>query len=70
MKLVKPNYSARTPIVNDSHFNDAKIGSASTTFNPGAKASALPAGPPKFIQPPGKRVNAKGLTNKRFSQNV
>lgn len=70
MKLVKPNYSKRSPIVNDTHYNDAKIGSANSTFNPGASASPLSAGPPKFIQPPGKRVNAKGLTNKRFSQNV
>lgn len=70
MKLVKPNYSKRSPIVNDTHYNDAKIGSKNSTFNPGAKAGILPAGPPRYIAPPGKRVNAKGLTNKRFTQNV
>lgn len=70
MKLVKPNYSQRSPIVNDVSYSDAKIGGASTTFNPGAKASPLPAGAPKFVQPPGKRVLDKGLTNKRYGQNI
>jgi hypothetical protein len=70
MKLVKPNYSKRTPVVNDTHYNDAKIGSPNSTFNPGATASPLPTGPPKFIQPPGKRIYAKGLTNKRLTQNI
>lgn len=70
MRLVKPNYSKRSPIVNDTHYNDAKIGSPNSTFNPGAGDSPLPTGPPKYVSVPGKRVNAKGLTNKRFSQNV
>lgn len=70
MRLVKPNYSSRTPVVNDSNFSDAKIGTAQTSFNPGQKASPFPNGPPKFIQPPGKRVNAKGMTNKRLTQNI
>lgn len=70
MQLVKPNYSKRSPIVNDTHYSDAKIGSPSTTFNPGASADPVPAGPPKFVQAPGKKVFAKGLTNKRYGQNV
>jgi len=59
-----------TPIVNDMHFTDARIGSTQASYNPGSKASALPNGPPRFIQPPGKRVIAKGLTNKRITQNI
>lgn len=70
MKLVTPNYSKRSPIVNESSFNDQKIGGTSDTFNPGASASPLPTGPPKYIQVPGKRPNAKGLTNKRLTQNI
>lgn len=70
MRLVKPNYKARKPIVNEVHYTDARIGDKSSTFNPGAKASALPNGPPKFIQVPGKRIYAKGLTNKRLTQNI
>lgn len=70
MKLVKPNYSKRSPIVNDTHYNDAKIGSKNSTFNPGASSSPLPTGPPRTISAPGKRVYAKGLTNKRFQQNI
>jgi len=76
MKLVKPNYSARTPIVNDNNFVDGNppiatptIGSPSATFNPGGKSSPLPNGPPKYIQPAGKRPMAKGLTNKRLPMN-
>lgn len=75
MKLVKPNYSARTPIVNDNNFVDGHppiatptIGSAQANFNPGGK-SDLPT-PPRFVQPQGKRVYAKGLTNKRQTGNV
>lgn len=70
MKLVTPNYSKRSPIVNETSYSDAKIGSASATFNPGANSSPLPSGPPKFISAPGKRPNAKGLTNKRQGQNI
>jgi hypothetical protein len=70
MKLVTPNYSQRTPIVNESSFNDQRIGSADDTFNPGASSSPLPNGPPRYIQPPGKRPNAKGLTNKRITGNL
>ena len=77
MKLVTPNYSKRSPIVNDDHFVDGNpplpsptIGSAQASFNPGQGSSALPNGPPRFVQPPGKRVYAKGLTNKRVPGNI
>lgn len=77
MRLIKPNYSQRTPIVNDNHFVDGNpplatpgVGSPQDTFNPGAKSAALPNGPPRFVQPPGKRVYAKGETNKRLTQNI
>lgn len=77
MRLVTPNYSARTPIVNDNSFVDGHppvatptIGAASDTFNPGGKSGLFPNGPPKYVQPRGKRVMAKGLTNKRITQNV
>jgi hypothetical protein len=68
--MVVPNYSKRSPIVNDNNFVDGNppvpsptLGSSQTTFNPGAKSAA----PPKYIQPVGaKRVfGTKGLTNKR-----
>lgn len=70
--LVKPNYSARTPIVNDSHFSDGpKLPTlTSAQFNPGQSAAALPNGPPRFVQPQGKRVYAKGVTNKRIQGNI
>lgn len=82
MKLVTPNYSQRTPIVNDNHFSDSgpvtgsppvpspTLGSPQDSFNPGAMAGPLPNGPPKYIQPKGKRVIAKGLTNKRITGNL
>ena len=77
MKLVTPNFSKRTPIVNDNNFIDGSppiaaptIGSPQASFNPGAASGALPNGPPRFIQPKGKRVYAKGLTNKRITQNI
>lgn len=72
----------RTPIVNDTHFSDAhaiseggmpptpSLGAPRDTFNPGQGAGVLPDGPPKYIQPKGRRIIAKGLTNKRISQNV
>jgi len=71
MKMVKPNYSQRTPAFNDQHFTDGPreptIGSTQASFNPGQNASALPNGPPRYIQPPGQRVfPGKGLTNKRI----
>lgn len=77
MKRIK----GQTPIVNEKHFSDnhavngnapatPKLGSSSTTFNPGAGSSILPNGPPKYIQPGGKRPMAKGLTNKRITQNI
>ena len=74
MKLVKPNYSKRSPVVNDMHFSDAAtgqpgLGSPQDTFNPGQASEALPNGPPKYIQPAGKRVMSKGLTNKRLPAN-
>lgn len=76
MKLVTPNYSKRTPIVNDNSFVTGNpplatptIGSAQATFNPGGGSSILPNGPPKYIQPKGKRIFAKGLTNKRLTGN-
>lgn len=73
--LVKPNYSQRTPVMNDSHFTDGPseptLGSPQASFNPGAGASALPNGPPRFVSPPGKRVQGvKGLTNKRITGNL
>lgn len=73
--LIRPSYKARTPIVNDSHFSDGPprptIGSTQATFNPGSKSGPFPgSGPPKIIQVPGKRVYAKGLTNKRQTQNI
>lgn len=76
MRLVKPNYSARTPIVNDNNFVDGNppvaaptLGSPQATFNPGGKAGLFPNGPPKYIQPKGKRATGKGLTNKRLPIN-
>lgn len=73
--LIKPNYSARTPIVNDAHFTDTPlptptVGSTQASFNPGAQSGQLPNGPPRFVAPPGKRVYAKGLTNKRITGNI
>lgn len=65
-----------TPIVNDAHFSDShasapKIGSPNSTFNPGSNSGALPtAGPPKYVQVPGKKIMAKGLTNKRITGNI
>ena len=83
MKLVTPNYKSRTPVVNDNHFSDAGpgvtgnpplmepgIGAPQDSFNPGAQSEPLPMGPPKYIQPKGKRVIAKGLTNKRLTGNL
>lgn len=79
MKLVTPNYKARSPIVNDASFSDGPVapmpaqpvtGSPDATFNPGANSSPFPNGPPKYIQPKGKRVIAKGLTNKRITGNI
>lgn len=59
-----------TPIVNDAHYTDARptIGSPSATFNPGGaqQAGPLPNGPPRFIQPKGRRFQTKGNTNKRI----
>jgi len=76
MQLVKPNYSARSPIVNDNNFVDGNppistptIGSPQATFNPGAKSGPLPNGPPKYIQPQGKRPMSKGMSNKRLPMN-
>jgi hypothetical protein len=74
-QMVKPNYSARTPIVNDSGFTDGPrqptIGSPQASFNPGQSAAALPNGPPRFINAPGKRVyGGKGMTNKRITNNI
>lgn len=62
----------QTSIVNESHFSDAHpiIGSASASFNPGKKSEPLPNGPPKYVQVAGKRPLAKGLTNKRITQNI
>lgn len=70
--LVKPNYSSRTPIVNDNSFTDSHptIGSPSATFNPGASTSPLPNGPPRNINIPGKRPYSKGMTNKRITNNI
>jgi membrane-associated protease RseP (regulator of RpoE activity) len=76
MKLVKPNYSARSPIVNDNNFVDGNppvpsptLGNPMTTFNPGGKSGLPP--PPRFVSPPGKRVQgAKGLTQKRQTGNL
>jgi hypothetical protein len=79
MHLETPNYSQRSPIVNDNHFVDGNppvpspvLGSPQASFDPGAKSSALPNGPPRFIQPQGaKRVfGTKGLTNKRQTSNI
>lgn len=76
MKLVTPNYSQRSPIVNDNHFVDGNpplatptIGAPQDSFNPGGTSSPFPNGPPKYIQPKGKRATAKGLTNKRLPMN-
>lgn len=73
MKLVTPNYNKRTPIVNDNAFVTGNpplatptIGSPQDTFNPGGGSGVLPSGPPKYVQPKGKRAIAKGLTNKRL----
>lgn len=72
----------QTPIVNDTHFSDAHaisgnpalqtpgLGAPQDSFNPGANSEILPSGPPKYIQPKGKRVIAKGLTNKRITGNI
>lgn len=83
MKMVKPNYSSRSPIVNDNHFDDSTpvtagnpplpdptLGSPQDSFNPAANSEPLPNGPPKYVQPKGKRVMAKGLTNKRITGNI
>lgn len=83
MKLIKPNYSQRSPIVNSNHFDDSAVvtghpplgtpdlGSPQDTFNPsGAGAGSFANGPPKYVQPKGKRVMAKGLTNKRLTGNI
>ena len=74
-QLITPNYSARAPIVNDAHFTDGPplptMGSPMASFNPGQSASALPNGPPRAINPPGKRpAGVKGLTNKRINANL
>lgn len=69
MKLVKPNYKSRSPVVNEANFTDQRpsIGSASATFNPASKtAKPFIDGPPRFVQVSGKRVRTKGLTNKRY----
>lgn len=60
------------PIVDDSAFTDTRptIGQPSTSFNPGKASEILPNGPPKYVQPQGKRVMAKGLTNKRITGNI
>jgi membrane-associated protease RseP (regulator of RpoE activity) len=76
MRMEIPNYSKRSPIVNDNNFVDGHppvpsptLGSPQATFNPGAK-SGLPA-PPRFISPPGKRVSgAKGMSQKRQTDNL
>lgn len=72
----------QTPIVNDAHFSDShavsgnpplmtpNLGAPQDTFNPGAGSEPLPNGPPKYIQPAGKKVVAKGLTNKRLTGTV
>lgn len=72
-----------TPIVNDSAFSDSHaisggnppltlpgLGAPQDSYNPGAQAGPLPNGPPKYIQPKGKRPMQKGLTNKRITQNI
>lgn len=64
MKLVTPNYGARAPVVNDSNYTDAKIGSPETSYQPSQPADPMVA-PPKYVSPPGRRVQDKGLTNKR-----
>ena len=76
MQLVKPNYSQRSPIVNDNSFVDGHpplptptLGSPQANFNPGGNSSPLPNGPPKYVQPKGKRPMSKGLTNKRLPMN-
>lgn len=76
MKMITPNYSKRSPIVNDNSFVDGNpplptptLGGSSDTFNPGGKSSPFPNGPPKYIQPKGKRATSKGLTNKRLPIN-
>lgn len=81
-KMSMPKMGGRTPIVNDAHFSDSHavngnpplatptLNSPDTSFNPGAGSSILPNGPPKYIQPAGKRVVAKGLTNKRLTGTV
>ena len=61
-------------IVNHNMFTDARptMGSPQATFNPG-DASAygpLPGGPPRNVNPPGRRVVAKGLTNKRIQNTM
>jgi hypothetical protein len=75
MRLVTPDYSQRSPIVNDNNFVDGNpplptptLGSPQASFNPGAKSGLFPNGPPKYIQPKGKRAGAKGMTNKRLPQ--
>lgn len=61
------------PVVNDTNFTDARptIGGSNDTFNPGGATAAgvLPGGPPKYINPPGRKTNSfapKGETNKRL----
>ncbi len=86
MKTAKPipfhKMGKSSPIVNDAHFSDAHavstssapptpgIGSPMDSFNPGGASEILPSGPPKYIQPAGKRPMAKGLTNKRVTGNL
>lgn len=74
MKLLKPSYKARSPVVNDTHFTDGPqeptLGSPQASFNPGKDAGPLPKGPPKYIQPAGKKPFSKGLTNKRYTNNI
>lgn len=75
-------HGGRTPIVNDSHFSDSHaikgnppiatpgLGNPMDSYNPGASSEILPNGPPKYMQPQGKRPMSKGLTNKRITQNI
>lgn len=85
MKTARPlpfKAGKQTPIVNDAHFSDSHavggnpplqtpgLGAPQDSFNPGAGSEILPNGPPKYIQPQGKKVIAKGLTNKRLTGTV
>lgn len=62
------------PIVNDQHFTDGPrqptLGSPSASFNPGRTAGALPKGAPKYVEVPGKRPIARGMTNKRYQSTI